>query len=140
MLPRIFGEDLFDDFFNDDFMMRPMTYNAAPQMMKTDVREMDNTYELDIDLPGFKKEDITVNLKDGTLTISAARNTETNEKDDNGKLIRQERYVGTCKRSFYVGDVQPTDINAKYEDGILKLSVPKFDKTAVPSGSTIAIE
>lgn len=140
MLPRIFGEDLFDDFFNDDFMMRPMTYNAAPQMMKTDVREMDNTYELDIDLPGFKKEDIKVDLKDGTLTISAARNTETNEKDDNGKLIRQERYAGTCKRSFCVGDVQPTDINAKYEDGILKLSVPKFDKTAVPSGSTIAIE
>ena len=82
MLPRIFGEDLFDDFFNDDFMMRPMR-NTVPQMMKTDVRELDGAYELDMDLPGFKKEDIKVDLKDGTLTISAARNAETNEKDDN---------------------------------------------------------
>lgn len=140
MLPRIFGEDLFDDFFNNDFMMRPVTHNSVPQMMKTDVREFDNSYELDVDLPGFKKEDIKVDFKEGTLTISAARNTETSEKDNNGKLIRQERYVGTCKRSFYVGDIQPTDISAKYEDGILKLSVPKYDKKAVPSGSTIAIE
>ena len=140
MLPRIFGEDLFDDFFNNDFMMRPVTHNNVPQMMKTDVRELDNSYELDIDLPGFKKEEIKVDFKEGTLTISAARNTETSEKDNDGKLIRQERYVGTCKRSFYVGDIQPTDISAKYEDGILKLSVPKYDKKAVPSGSTIAIE
>ncbi|MED9779789.1 MAG: Hsp20/alpha crystallin family protein [Peptococcaceae bacterium] len=139
MLPRIFGEDLFDNFFNDDFMMRPMR-STAPQMMKTDVRELDGAYELDMDLPGFKKEDIKVDLKDGTLTISAARNAETNEKDDNGKLIRQERYSGSCKRSFYVGDIKATDISAKYEDGILKLVVPKFDKQAVPSGSTIAIE
>lgn len=114
--------------------------STAPQMMKTDVRELDGAYELDMDLPGFKKEDIKVDLKDGTLTISAARNAETNEKDDNGKLIRQERYSGSCKRSFYVGDIKATDISAKYEDGILKLVVPKFDKQAVPSGSTIAIE
>ncbi len=140
MLPRIFGEDLFDNFFNNDFMMHPTMHNNTPQIMKTDVREFDNSYELDVDLPGFKKEDIKVDFKDGTLTISAARNTETNEKDNDGKLIRQERYVGTCKRSFYVGDIQPTDISAKYEDGILKLSVPKYDKKAVPSGSTIAIE
>lgn len=140
MLPRIFGEDLFDNFFNNDFMMHPTMHNNVPQIMKTDVREFDNSYELDVDLPGFKKEDIKVDFKDGTLTISAARNTETSEKDNNGKLIRQERYVGTCKRSFYVGDIQPTDISAKYEDGILKLSVPKYDKKAVPSGSTIAIE
>lgn len=79
MLPRIFGEDLFDDFFNDDFMMRPMR-NTVPQMMKTDVRELDGAYELDMDLPGFKKEDIKVDLKDGTLTISAARNAETMKK------------------------------------------------------------
>lgn len=140
MLPRIFGEDLFDNFFNNDFMMHPTMHNNTPQIMKTDVREFDNSYELDVDLPGFKKEDIKVDFKDGTLTISAARNTETSEKDNDGKLIRQERYVGTCKRSFYVGDIQPTDISAKYEDGILKLSVPKYDKKAVPSGSTIAIE
>lgn len=140
MLPRIFGEDLFDNFFNNDFMMHPTMHNNPPQIMKTDVREFDNSYELDVDLPGFKKEDIKVDFKDGTLTISAARNTETSEKDNDGKLIRQERYVGTCKRSFYVGDIQPTDISAKYEDGILKLSVPKYDKKAVPSGSTIAIE
>ena len=129
MLPRIFGEDLFDDFFNDDFMMRPMR-NTVPQMMKTDVRELDGAYELDMDLPGFKKEDIKVDLKDA----------ETNEKDDNGKLIRQERYSGSCKRSFYVGDIKATDISAKYEDGILRLTVPKYDKQAIPSGSTIAIE
>lgn len=140
MLPRIFGEDLFDNFFNNDFMMHPTMHNNTPQIMKTDVREFDNSYELDVDLPGFKKEDIKVDFKDSTLTISAARNTETSEKDNDGKLIRQERYVGTCKRSFYVGDIQPTDISAKYEDGILKLSVPKYDKKAVPSGSTIAIE
>lgn len=141
MLPRMFGEDLFDDFFNNDFMRYPANrHHQAPAMMKTDVRELDGAYELDVDLPGYKKEDIKVDLKDGTLTISAEHNTENSEKDENGKLIRQERYVGSCKRSFYVGDIQPKDIAAKYEDGILKLTVPKYEKQVQPSGATIAIE
>ena len=142
MLPRLFGEDLFDSFFNDDFMMRPFHQqrSTVPQMMKTDVRELENAYEVDMELPGFKKEDIKLDLKDGYLTVNAARNTENSEKNDEGKLIRQERYVGTCSRSFYVGDVKPTDIGAKYEDGVLKLTVPKEQPKAVPSGTNIAIE
>ena len=140
MLPRIFGEDLFDDFFNDDFMMRPMR-NTVPQMMKTDVRELDGAYELDMDLPGFKKEDIKVDLKDGTLTISAARNAETNEKDDNGKLIRQERYSGSCQRSFYVGEaVKQEDMKARFEDGILHLEFPKTSQKQVEETHRILIE
>ena len=141
MLPRLFGEDLFDDFFNDDFMMRPFRSTAQYQpVMKTDVRELDNAYELDMELPGFKKEDIRIDLKDGYLTVSASRNVDNSEKDDNGKYIRQERYVGTTNRSFYVGDIKPDDIGAKYEDGVLKLTVPKEQPKAVPSGTTIAIE
>lgn len=140
MLPRLFGEDLFDNFFNDDFMMRPFQRSTASQMMKTDVRELDNAYEVDMELPGFKKEDIKLDLKDGYLTVNATRNTENNEKNDEGKYIRQERYVGTCSRSFYVGDVKPTDIGAKYEDGILKLTVPKEQPQVMPSGTNIAIE
>ena len=140
MLPRMFGEDLFDNFFNDDFMMRPFTYGGMTQLMKTDVKEKDNAYELDMDLPGFKKEDITVDLKDGYLTVTATRNAENDEKNDKGKYIRQERYSGSCNRTFYVGDVKPGDVTAKYEDGMLKLTVPKADAKAVPSGATIAIE
>lgn len=140
MLPRLFGEDLFDNFFNDDFMMRPFQRSTTSQMMKTDVRELNNAYEVDMELPGFKKEDIKLDLKDGYLTVNATRNTENNEKNDEGKYIRQERYVGTCSRSFYVGDVKPTDIGAKYEDGMLKLSVPKEQPQVMPSGTNIAIE
>ena len=141
MLPRIFGEDLFDDFFNDDFMMRPMR-NTVPQMMKTDVRELDGAYELDMDLPGFKKEDIKVDLKDGTLTISATRNAETSEKDDNGKLIRQERYSGNVSRSFYVGEnLEEKDIHAKFENGTLTLTFPKeLEKKAVEEKHFVSIE
>lgn len=141
MLPRLFGEDLFDDFFNDDFMMRPFRTNTQyQQTMKTDVRELDNAYELDMELPGFKKEDIKVDLKDGYLTVSGTRNVDNSEKDDNGKYIRQERYTGTTSRSFYVGDIQPSDIGAKYEDGVLRLTVPKEQPKAVPAGTSIAIE
>ncbi len=141
MLPRLFGEDLFDNFFNDDFMMRPFQQRAnVPQMMKTDVRELENAYEVDMELAGFKKEDIKLDLKDGYLTVNATRNAENNEQNDQGKLIRQERYVGTCSRSFYVGDIKPSDIGAKYEDGVLKLTIPKEQPKAVPSGTSIAIE
>lgn len=146
MLPSIFGENLFDDFFGDDFGMFPMWNGRNPlygkhakNLMKTDVRETENSYELDVDLPGFKKDEIQVDLKDGYLTIQAAKGLDKDEEDKKGKYIRQERYVGTCSRSFYVGDVEPQDISAKYEDGILKLSMPKHVKKELPRSTTIAI-
>ena len=147
MLPSIFGENLFDDFFNDDFAMIPMwnSRNAlygkhAKNMMKTDVRETDSTYELDIDLPGFKKDEVKLDLKDGYLTVSASKGLDRDQKDKEGKYIRQERYVGACSRSFYVGDVQPKDVSAKYEDGILKISLPKPAPTQLPQSTLIAFE
>ena len=146
MLPSIFGENLFDDFFNDDFMNFPMWSGRNPlygkrakNLMKTDVRETEDTYEVDIDLPGFKKDEISVNLKNGYLTISAAKGLDKDEKDKKGKYIRQERYAGAMSRSFYVGEVEPKDVSAKYEDGILKISVPKESKKELPKSSTIAI-
>ncbi len=146
MLPSIFGENLFDDFFDDDFMRfpvwggrNPLYGKHAKNLMKTDVRETENTYEVDIDLPGFKKDEINVDLRDGYLTIRAAKGLDKDEKDKKGKYIRQERYAGACSRSFYVGDVEAKDISAKYEDGILKLSLPKQAKEELPKHSTIAI-
>ena len=146
MLPSIFGENLFDDFFGDDFGMFPMWNGRNPlygkhakNLMKTDVRETENSYELDVDLPGFKKDEIQVDLKDGYLTIQAAKGLDKDEEDKKGKYIRQERYVGARSRSFYVGDVEPQDISAKYEDGILKLSMPKHVKKELPRSTTIAI-
>ena len=107
--------------------------------MKTDVREMDNSYELDVDLPGFKKDEITVDLKNGYLSIGASKGLDKEEKD--GKYIRRERYAGVCSRSFYVGTaVRPEEIGAKYEDGILKLSVPKAVKKELPSSTSISIQ
>ena len=125
MLPSIFGENLFDDFFSDPFgMMIPQGRNPlygkhGKNLMKTDVRELEGSYELDIDLPGFKKDEVTVELKDGYLTIQAAKGLDKDKSDKKGKYIRQERYVGSCSRSFYVGDhVEAKDIGAKFEDGI----------------------
>lgn len=129
LVPSIFGESLFDDFF-DDFA-RPANTSARYQsmtagIMRTDVKESDNGYELDIDLPGCKKENVKAELKDGYLTISAETNASNDQKDDNGKYIRRERYYGTCSRNFYVGEnVEQEDIKAKFEDGILKVFVPK---------------
>ena len=147
MLPSIFGENLFDDFFDDDFGMFPVWNGRNPlygkhakNLMKTDVRETEDTYEVDVDLPGFKKDEISVDLKDGYLTISAAKGLDKDEKDKKGKYIRQERYAGAMSRSFYVGDVEPKDVTASYEDGILKLSMPKHPKKELPKSSTIAIE
>ena len=146
MLPSIFGENLFDEFFDDNFGTFPMWNRHNPlygknakNLMKTDVREMADSYEIDIDLPGFKKDEIGVELKDGYLTIQASKGLNKDGQDENGRYIRQERYVGSCSRSFYVGDVQPTDVSAKYEDGILKLSLPKQDKKALPESTTITI-
>ena len=145
MLPSIFGENLFDDFFSDPFGMMvpqsrdPLYGKHGKNLMKTDVRETENTYEVDIDLPGFKKDEIDVDLKDGYLTIRASKGLDKDQKDKEGKYIRQERYAGACSRSFYVGEVEPDQVSAKYEDGILKISVPKQAKKELPKSTTIAI-
>ena len=147
MLPSIFGENMFDDFFSDPFgMMVPQTRDAlygkhAKNLMKTDIRETDTSYELDIDLPGFKKDEVSIDLKDGYLTISAAKGVDKDAEDKKGKYIRQERYAGACSRSFYVGDaVEPEDVSAKFEDGILTISVPKNAKKQLPKNSAISIQ
>ena len=148
MLPSIFGENLFDEFFDDDFPMIPMRSIRNPlygknakNLMKTDVRETDNTYELDIDLPGFKKDEVQLDLKDGYLTISDAKGLDKDQEDKKGKYIRQERYAGACSRSFFVGEeIEPRDVSAKFEDGILRVSLPKRVKKELPRNSTIAIE
>ena len=147
MMPSIFGENLFDDWmdfpFDDDFFGRrnPLYGKNAKNMMKTDIREHDAGYELDIDLPGFKKDEINVELENGYLTISATKGLDKDEQDKKGKYIRRERYAGAMQRSFYVGDaVAQEDIKAKFEDGILKLSIPKKDAKAVETKKTIAIE
>ena len=145
MLPSIFGENLFDDFFTDPFGMMPRGNDPlygkhARNLMKTDVRELDNTYELDMDLPGFKKDEITVDLKNGYLTVQAAKGLDKDQQDQAGNYIRRERYAGVCSRSFYVGDtLRPEDIGAKYEDGILKLSVPKAAKRELPESTSITV-
>ena len=146
MLPSMFGENLFDEFFDDNFGMLPMWNGRNPlygkhakNLMKTDVRETEDTYEVDVDLPGFKKDEISVELEDGYLTIRAAKGLDKDETDKKGKYIRQERYAGACSRSFYVGDVKAEDVSAKYEDGILKLSMPKQARKELPRSTTIAI-
>lgn len=146
LMPSIFGENLFEDFFNDDFMRSARTNRryATPttMVMKTDIRETEDGFLLDIDLPGYKKEDVQAELKDGYMTINAQKKTETDEKDENGKYIRRERFVGSCSRSFFVGnDITEEDIKAKFEDGILKITVPKKEaKVEIPEKKFIAIE
>ena len=147
-LPAVFGEnlmDMFNDFDRDFFrgFNRPeqMLYGKnAQRMMKTDVKETDGGYELDVDLPGFKKEEIHLELENGYLTISAEKSLE-NSNEKNGKVLRQERYSGTMSRSFYVGSgVTEEDITARYENGVLSLSIPKKDVQNVPEKKTILIE
>ena len=147
MLPTIFGENLFDDFMDDAFERNffggrnPLYGKHSKNLMKTDVKETEAGYELDIDLPGFKKDEISAHLEDGYLTVSAVKGVDKDEKDNEGRYIRRERYSGSMTRSFYVGDaVKEEEIHAKYEDGILKLSIPKKDAKAVEGKKYIAIE
>ena len=130
LLPSIFDNNFMDSFFDDMFTMPRITFsNNASTQMHTDVQEYDDRYELDIELPGFKKEDIKAELKDGYLTIAANKQTANEEKDNKGRYIRRERYVGQCQRSFYVGkDITEEDIKAGFNDGILKVAVPKKEK------------
>ena len=145
LMPSIFGESLFDEFF-DDFARpakKTVRYTTqTPSVMRTDVKEHETGYELDIDLPGYKKEDVQAELKDGYLTITASTKTNDEQKDEAGKYIRRERYYGTCSRSFYVGeDIKQEDIKAKFEDGILKVAVPKKEaKPKVEENKYITIE
>ena len=151
-MPSIFGENLFDDFF-DDFPFytdrdirnteKKLYGKHANHIMKTDVKELDNGYEVMIDLPGFKKDEVKASLENGYLTISAAKGLDKDEKEkDTGRYIRRERYAGACSRSFYVGDnVRQEDIKAEFKHGILKLFVPKKQaKPAVENDNYISIE
>ena len=154
LTPSIYGESLFDDFFEDFFdfpvfddramqkAQKKLYGRHAANMMKTDVKEHDGHYEVDVDLPGFKKDEISLELKDGYLVISAAKGFDTEEKEkQNKKFVRRERYAGSMSRSFYVGeDIKQEDIHAKYENGVLKLTLPKEEEKKRLEKNYIAIE
>ncbi len=144
MLPSIFHETMFDDLFNDfgrDLMNidRTLYGKNVKNLMKTDVKEEGDHYEVAVDLPGFSKDEVKVDLKDGYLTITAGKSLEKKD-DEKSKYIRQERYVGSMTRSFYVGDVRPEDVRGKYESGVLTLTVPKEPQHKVEPNTHIAIE
>ena len=143
LMPSIFGDEFFDDFFRYPTRSYNETkFNQNAGMMNTDVKETDQGYEVTMNLPGMKKENVKAELKDGYLTINASTSSENDEKDEKGKYIRRERYCGSCSRSFYVGeDITQEDIKAKFEDGTLKMLIPKKDaKTAVETKKYISIE
>jgi len=147
MMPSVFRKNIFDEMmdfpYGDDFFgqFSPKFGKRTVDMMKTDVKESDNRYEVNIDLPGFKKEDINARLEDGYLTIDATKDVDNEESDKDGKYIRRERYQGRCSRSFYVGNsVTQEDVKAKFEDGILKLEIPKKQLDEVTQQNYIAIE
>ena len=147
MMPSIFGENLFDDFMNDFRLPafpdvdKELYGKHAKNLMKTDVKETEKDYEVDMDLPGFKKDEIQIQLENGYVTVSAAKGLDKDEKDKEGKYIRRERYAGNVSRSFYVGNnVQREDIHPKFENGILSFTVPKEQKTVENNSHNIAIE
>ncbi len=143
LMPSLFGENLLDDFFDmPGFRYYGRTANDCQNMMNTDVKETKDGYEIAMNLPGFKKEDVKAELKDGYLTIKASANTSNDTKDEEGKYIRRERFSGSCSRSFYVGEqMKQEDIKARFEDGVLKIDVPKLEaKPAVEQKHYIAIE
>ena len=147
LMPSVFGENLFDDWFDFDFPPRQMRDvekklygKKAAREMKTDVHEHDDRYELLMDLPGFKKEEIQVSLEDGYLTVEAAKGLDKDTEDKKGKVIRQERYAGAMQRSFYVGDqLTQADVKAKFEHGVLHLTVAKKQE-ALPEKKAIEVK
>ena len=145
-MPSIFGESLFDDWFDDfdrqmQHMDRRLYGRNAKREMKTDVREKEDGYEIDMDLPGFKKDQVELTLENGYLTVTANKGFDKDEKDTKGRMIRQERYAGSMQRSFYVGDnMTEEDVKARFEDGVLHLDLPKKDARKVPEKKTICIE
>ena len=141
LLPSIFGESLLDDWMDFPDIDRKLYGKHAANVMKTDVHEHDDGYEVDIDLPGFKKDEINLSLENGYLTVNAAKGLDREKKDHKGKLIRQERYAGSMTRSFYVGDaVTEQEIDAKFENGVLQLSIPKKEAEKTPEKKLIAIK
>ena len=147
LVPSIFTNSLFDDFFDfpyvdDKKTERKLYGHNAANLMKTDIQEYDDGYQLEIDLPGFKKDEVTAELNDGYITISAAKGLDKDEKDKKtGKYIRKERYAGSMSRSFYIGEgITQDEISAKYENGILQLKIPKKTDKAVAGKNYIAIE
>ena len=142
MLPSIFSENLFDDFFGKDLLERRSALYGkhGKNLMKTDVQEKDDCYLLEVDLPGFKKDEISVDVENGYLTISAAKGLDKEKKDKKGRYIRQERYAGSLSRCFYIGDKKPEDVKAKYEDGSLTVSFPKESPKALPDSKKVTIE
>ena len=148
LMPSIFRDNLFDDWMDDFSWMRDfgnvdrkLYGKHASREMLTDVRDHEDHYEVEIDLPGFKKDQIQIELHDGTLTITAQKGLEQNEKNSEGKYVRQERYSGMMSRSFYVGEnMTEEDIKAKFEDGVLKLNIPKKEEKKLPEKKTIMIE
>ena len=150
LMPSIFGNDMFGDFFTDpcfddkEFkdMQKKLYGHRAKNVMSTDVKEVENGYELEMDLPGFKKDEIKASVENGYLTISAARGLDEDEKDKkSGKYIRRERYAGACERSFYVGEgISQDDIKASFQHGILKLFIPKEPEKSVEEKKYVAIE
>ena len=144
MMPSVFGKDIFDDFM-DDFgfpdVNKELYGKHAKNVMNTDVRELEDGYEIIMDLPGFKKDEIEIMLENGYLNVSATKGLDKDESDKAGKYIRRERYAGSMSRSFYVGDdITHEDIHAKFENGILKLDVPKKEAKAVEAKKRVAIE
>ena len=147
LFPEVFGRCNFDPF--DDFFDRPLPHRMSPhmgmppmmaQVMKTDVKETDAGYELTLDLPGIKKENVKAELNDGYLTISAESEENNDQKDEDGKYLRRERYTGSYRRSFFVGrNITEADIKAKFTDGVLRLDIPKKEPSA-PEKKYIAIE
>ena len=152
LMPSIFGEDMFDEFMRDfsffdenagNKIEKKLYGRHAKNMMKTDIKEQEDGYELEMDLPGFTKDEITAELKDGYLTISASKGLDKDEQEkETGKYIRRERYAGACQRSFYVGeDITEQDIKAEFKHGILKLFVPKKEaQPKVENKKYVAIE
>lgn len=152
LMPSIFGDNLFDDFMNDfpffddrdvKKVEKKLYGRRGRNLMKTDIRETDHSYELEMDLPGFKKDEIRVSLENGYLTVSAAKGLDQDEQEKKtGKYIRRERYAGACERSFYIGEeVTQEEIKGEFKHGILKLTIPKKDaKAQVPEKKYIAIE
>ena len=142
MLPSIFGERFLDDWMDDDFPFDHEIYGKhAKNLMKTDVKETDAGYEVAVDLPGFKKDEINIDLQDGYLTLTANKGVEKEDKNEHGSYIRRERYTGSMQRTFYVGEeITPEDIHAKFEDGILKLTLPKKEAKQIENKKTIEIE
>ena len=151
MLPTVFGESLFDDFFTDPFEngfdrslfggQNALYGKHAQNVMKTAVKETDDGYEVDMDLPGFKKDEIHLELNNGYLTISTEKSLVKDDENKHGKMLRQERYSGMMQRSFYVGEhLTEEDIKASYESGVLHVSIPKKDAPKVPEKKVIRIE